>query len=174
MACGTSVAGWRRPAGGRRSRFERTRRKASRICKTEARLEHQTVLLDEGHCAFEVQFATVFGGERGQGLRVVVSTGLADPPEQCLQPAGRDDLEHSERVITGVPEGVPVPSRLGHQVACGRGDLDTVLDDTERTGQYEAVLIFASVAMRGAASTFDVRTCSTSAMIPPEAALSSR
>src|SRR5919108_109714 len=84
-------------------------------------------------------------------LRECLGVGLRDTAqvdellEEPLEPGRRDDLEDPARLVAGIPERVPLVSRLEYQVA--RASLDDVVAEqrTHASLQHEAVFVLARV-----------------------------
>ena len=50
-------------------------------------------------------------------------------------------------LVAGIPEGMPVATRLEHEFARLREDFGAVLEDSQSALEYEAVLVFPAVPM---------------------------
>jgi hypothetical protein len=81
--------------------------------------EAQIEALDQPGDAAWVHLELVAGAEVGQSLGVGLrdSSELDEFGEESLEAGRRDDLEKPRRLIAGVPEGVPLVTRLEDQVA---------------------------------------------------------
>src|SRR5581483_1642533 len=72
---------------------------------------------------------------------------VGELPEELLEAGRRDDLEDAARLVAGVPERVPLVTRLVHEVA--RPGLDDVVAEERSHAplQHVAVLVLARVQM---------------------------
>ena len=76
--------------------------------------EREAVLFHDRHSCFHVAFAAIRLNDRAE---VQVTRGSINEPEGLFEPSGANDLQYPCRFFRGVPERVPLTSRLEDEVA---------------------------------------------------------
>src|SRR5918996_760985 len=110
----------------------------------------QPEALDQLGHALELEVMAVARAERGQLIRVRIDRAahIRELAEEALEAGRRDDLEDPAGLVAGVPERVPLVTRLEDQIT--RPSLDHVVAQQRAHAplEHEAVLVLARVQMQ--------------------------
>ncbi len=109
--------------------------------------EGEAVALHDREGRLKVDVAVVWRGHFAYLLERRRLGQLGEGAEQLLKACWGDELKARGGLIAGIPEGVPLPSRLEQQVTRLRDHLRTFDDRTDAAGEDEGVLVLVVVAV---------------------------
>ena len=114
--------------------------------------------LGQLHGLAELDLTAVPSSHLREQLRLGFPLELGERPEQLLETGRRDQLQDDKRLVAGVPEGVPLPAWLEHDVAGGGSDL--VVTEHRPKGSAEDVgeLVLVVVQMDRRCDCADVES----------------
>src|SRR5690242_13026752 len=131
-------------AESRRRLFPSERSSGERI-----RREADAEAFDEVGDAGGIQLERIAFAEIAESVRVCLhdATELDELRKEALEAGGRDDLEDPARLLSSVPEGVPLAARLEDEVT-GASLHDVVAEECSHAAfEHVAVFVFPQMPM---------------------------